>query len=178
MHPTALHDSAIKKNGNGKCEKKNNSFRSQLGPRLKCSHHAIVRLLSTNNSPTFWIWMRDNFHCLYFCTQTVADGKRCFHSEQQHQPPPHTNSPGLTGCIWLCLSVSPGLMLKIPLKHVFLVVFPLLSEMHRDKGCLTHLRKLILAHCMFQGHTVFFFSLQRPCCIVRSGCSGSHGEEV
>ena len=42
-----------------------------------------------NNSPTFWIWMRDNFHCLYFCTQTVADGKRCFHSEQQHRPSEH-----------------------------------------------------------------------------------------
>lgn len=51
------------------------------------------------------------------------------------------NSPGLTGYIRLCLSVSPGLMLKIPLKHLFLVVFPLLSKIHRDKGCLTHFKK-------------------------------------
>lgn len=96
--------------------------------------------------------------------------KTCFHSEQ-HQLCEHPpNSPGLTGCIRLCLSVSPELMLKIHLKCLFLVFFPLLSKIHHNKGRLTHLWKLILAHCMFWRCRV----VQKPCCIVLSEHSGSH----
>lgn len=113
--------------------------------------------------------MRDNFHCLYLCAD-CGWWKRCFHSEK-HQLCEHPlNSPGLTGSIWLCLSVSPELMLNLHLKCLFLVSFPLLSKIHHNKGRLTHLWKLMLAHCMFRRCR----AVQRPLCIVLSERSVSH----
>lgn len=59
--------------------------------------------LPTNNWPIFWIWMGDNFLCLYLFRLL----RRCFHSEHP------LNSPGLTCCIHPCLSAFPALILKI-----------------------------------------------------------------
>lgn len=62
-------------------------------------------ILLTNNHLLFWTLMR--YFPLYFCSRSDRGWwKRRFHSERRQLCEHPVNSPGWTGCIWLCLCLT------------------------------------------------------------------------